>query len=234
MSLPALNMRSNEDGKTTFDRLPIAVVHWKFVQLLFEERQMERACKTLVQFAATHHGATQDAQYIADGACMGPIEPEERRIRYREWYWRRAYELFFITSFREILAGRELPVSPLIGASWETDFKELCKELNGQAANPTIRRLQRVNWTQRELDRWWQLSTTGTRQYTNIAAVLEFVGARTTPDAMGNYWAPKDRLLTRLVEILNLTDSWLGAAEFQEITTRIHTLREEGAQMLAE
>ena len=123
----------------------------KLVELLMEEGAVERACKTLVNFAATHRGATEDVQFVLDGAGIGPIESEERRIRYREWYWRRAFELLFLSIFKE--NDKLLPMSPFIGVSWEVDFKRLCAELNG--ATVTARRLQRVEWTQRTLDEWW-------------------------------------------------------------------------------
>ena len=191
-----------------------------------EEGAVERACKTLVNFAATHRGATEDVQFVLDGAGIGPIESEERRIRYREWYWRRAFELLFLSIFKE--NDKLLPMSPFIGVSWEVDFKRLCAELNG--ATVTARRLQRVEWTQRKLDEWWHRWHV---QMPNLAALLEFVGASTTAGTMENYQRI-DQALGSLVQSLALMEGWLPVEQVESISNEIQALRAQGARLIEE
>ena len=232
MSLPMLRMRTIEEIEGPFSTLPSSIVHWKLVELLFEERQMQKACRTLIKWAATHHGATEDAQHVLNGTDVDGIEGSERRLEFREWYWRRAFQLFFLANFNEILNGRELPLSPLVGASWESEFKQLCKELNPflPNENPTILRFQRVRWSQRELDKWWEYCTTGSRQYPSLAAVLEFVGARTQPHTMRDFWGSKDARLTFLMQLLEADD--LTREGYSTAVAEIRQLQSEGAQLV--
>lgn len=200
-----------------------------------EEGHVERACKVLIKWAATHRGATEDVQYTLDGSELKTFETSEARIRYREWYWRRAFDVFFTSIFKEVLNGKELPLSPLIGASWENEFKRLCEEVNGThpATRATMKSLQRVTWTQRELDEWYEVCTTGTRQYPALAAVLEFVGARTERGFVDRFWGRLDRELTLLVNVMmdnNGQDFTVEA--YEQTNARIAELRAEGAVLL--
>jgi hypothetical protein len=237
MSLPPLKLSTLQNERPSLEVLPASILHWKLVELLFEEGKMERACQTLTKWAATHRGATQDKiQYALDGGELATFTANEDRIRYREWYWRRAFELFFLSVFKGVLRGKELPLAPLIGASWETEFKELCKELNGDhpADVQRVKRFQSVLWTQRELDEWYALcESTSARPYPSLASVLEFVGARTTPGIMESFWAPKDRELTKLVELLSSNDGEdFSVAGYQQIMLHITELRADGAVVL--
>ena len=235
MSLPPLKL-STSPNRPSVEVLPASILHWKLVELLFEEGKVERACQTLIKWAATHRGATQDIQYAMDGSELTTFAANEDRIRYREWYWRRAFEIFFVSIFKDVLRGKELPLAPLIGASWETEFKELCKELNGDhpADVRRVKRFQRVLWTQRELDEWYALcESNSARPYPSLASVLEFVGARTTPGIMESFWAPKDQELTRLVQLLSTNNGEdVSATGYKQIMERIAELRAEGAVLL--
>ena len=66
MSLPPLKL-STSPNRPSVEVLPALILHWKLVELLFEEGKVERACQTLIKWAATHRGATQDIQYAMDG-----------------------------------------------------------------------------------------------------------------------------------------------------------------------
>jgi hypothetical protein len=213
MPLPAL----------TFDKLPSAILHWKLVELLLDDGALDRACKALVQYAASHKGATQDEQFILDGESVGPIEPTERALRYSQWYWRRAFKLLVETVF--VGLERDLPPAPLVGVRWETEFKKLCEELN--AARVVTQRLQRVQWTQRRLDEWWHRYH---EAMPSLAALLEFYGASTARDTI-EAWRAKDRQLTVLIELLQAAES-MPAAEFQSLNSQLQALRLQGARVL--
>ena len=235
MSLASLKLPILPNERSSLQVLPASIVHWKLVESLFEKGKMEHACKTLTKWAATHRGATQEIQYDLDGAELTTFTANEARISYREWYWRKAFELFFLSVFKGILRVKELPPAPLIGASWETEFKKLCKELNGTHPADVLRvkRFQSVPWTQRELDEMYALcESTSARPYPSLASVLEHAGAQTTPNIIDSFWAAKDRELTQLIgqrQNAAIVGEDLSGAVYQQIIARINELSAEGA-----
>jgi hypothetical protein len=235
MSLPALTLPIAPKS-TTVEILPTSIVHWKLVERLFEEGRTESACKVLIKWAASHRGATEDVQYAVDGLTeLRTFDANEAKITYREWYWRKAFDIFYMTTFKDVLRGKKLPQSPFISASWEREFKKLCEEINGAhpATRQTVRSLQRVSWNQRELDEWYAVCKTGTRHYHYLAAVLEFVGARTESGFVDRFWGQKDRYLTMLVNLLSENNGQDFTVEaYEQTNARIAELRAEGAELL--
>ena len=178
--------------------LPSDIIHRPLVKQLFILGKMELACKLLLRWAETSHGATEIAG-----------QSQNDRDAFQEHYWREAFKLYFYSRFKQVTVDA-FPTLPFHGQTWRANFIELCREINTHQQEPhraarkrvTIARFQKVEWTQRKLDEWLDRFTRGTAphlDFPRLVEILLFAGAN--PTGMP-HWRELDRQLKFQLEWL--------------------------------